>query len=140
MMEMVQLSFANGESSLSVRSFEVQESLSKPFQIDIVARAPSADIDFEALIGEGAHFVLHGGIGGALAVPRTWSGLCVRCEQVRVEANGLSTYEVTIVPQLWLMGKRRNHRMFQHQSVIDIATTLLDEWKVPHRLQVSRDS
>jgi type VI secretion system secreted protein VgrG len=139
MMDALQLTFANGESSLSVRSFEVQESLSKPFQIDIVARAPSADIDFEALIGEGANFVLHGGIGGALDTPRKWSGFCVKCELVRVEETGLSTYEVTVVPQLWLLGKRRNHRMFQHQSVVEIVTAMLDEWKVPHRFEVAHE-
>jgi len=137
-MEALQLTLANGESSLSVRSFQVVESLSEPFQIEIVARAPSADIDFEGLIGESATFTMLGELTSLPATPRRWTGICIRCEQVRVEPDGLSTYELTIVPQLWLLTKRRNHRLFQHVSVVEITKSLMDEWKVEHQLKVNR--
>ena len=34
---------------------------------------------------------------------RTWSGIVSRARLVRAEERGLSTYEVTIVPRLWLL-------------------------------------
>jgi type VI secretion system secreted protein VgrG len=137
-MELATVVFENGESSLSVRTFNVREKMSDLFEITIVARSPSADLDFEDLIGQGITFTLHNGAANALTKTRIWTGLCSRCEQVRVEADGLSTYELTIVPKLWLLTKRRNHRLFQHKSVVDVAHELMQEWDVHHRLNVSR--
>jgi type VI secretion system secreted protein VgrG len=134
------LSFASGESSLSVRSFRVREACSEPFRIEIVARSPSADLDFEGLVGQAAAFRLQAGMAGALGAARTWTGVCARCEQIRVETSGLSTYEITLLPQLWLLDRRRNHRLFQHQSVVDIAETLLAEWNVEHDVRLERRS
>lgn len=137
-MELATVVFDNGESSLSVRQFEVREKISDLFEIKITARSPNADLDFEELIGRGVTFTLHNGAANALVPLRIWTGLCARCEQTRVETSGLSTYELTIVPKLWLLTKRRNHRMFQHESVVDVAHKLMKEWDVHHRLNVRR--
>ncbi|MBK8256847.1 MAG: type VI secretion system tip protein VgrG [Polyangiaceae bacterium] len=129
-MKALHLSFGSGEDSLEPRSFSVNEELSKPFRVDIVARSQSPDIDMDSIVGQAAVFRMVGLFG--LAPARTWTGICARCEQTRVEPSGLSTYELTIVPALWLLGRRRNHRLFQHMSHVDIATALLSEWKVAH--------
>jgi type VI secretion system secreted protein VgrG len=68
---------------------------------------------------------------------RHFSGITSRCEQVKVETDGLSTYELTIVPRLWLLTKRSNHRLFQHVSVIEIVSLLMREWSVPCRFSVN---
>ncbi len=138
-MDVLKLQFASGESSLSVRSFRVREAISEPFHIAVTARAPSADIDFEGLVGQAASFELRGGLLGT-GSRRRWTGVCISCEQVKAEPNGLSTYEVVIVPQLWLLRRRRNHRLFQHVSVMDIAATLLGEWNVERRFDVEREN
>ncbi|MBW2456433.1 MAG: type VI secretion system tip protein VgrG [Deltaproteobacteria bacterium] len=137
-MERTKLTFDGGESSLSIRSFRVRERISEPFQIDIVARTENADLNFEALIGQPARFELRNDAPGALVAARTWTGLCARCEQLRAESDGLSTYALTIVPRLWLLAQRRNYRLFQHLSVIDIAASMAAEWKVSQRLLVAR--
>ncbi len=137
-MDLAQLTFENGESSLSVREFDVRQTMSDLFEIRIVARSPSADLDFEELIGQRTMFSLRTPAQNALTPVRTWTGVCSRCEQVRAEVNGLSTYELTLVPHLWLLTKRRNHRLFQHVSVVEIAHAMLSEWDVPHRLNVDR--
>lgn len=136
-MRTLELIFENGDSSLSVRSFRVRERMSELFQIDIVARTADADVDFEALIGGTVQFSFVDGLLTSSRGGRSWKALCIRCEQVRAEPDGLSTYELTLVPRLWLLGQRRNYRLFQHVTTIDIATALLDEWKVPHRFDVS---
>ena len=54
--------------------------------------------------------------------------------------EGLSTYKLTLVPTMWLLTQRRNYRMFQFLSEVEIAIKLLDEWKIDHevRLDVAR--
>ena len=141
-MQQLSLTFANGESSLSVRKFRVREAISEPFVIDIEARAASADVDFEGLIGEAAIFALnnaaqvHGSSGAPQGGTRKWTGVCIRAEQVRVEADGLSTYEIRIVPVLWVMQKRKNYRAYQHISAVDIAAQMLSEWKIDHEIEI----
>jgi type VI secretion system secreted protein VgrG len=130
-MQALMLQFENGED-LDVRSFRVVESVSRPFKIEIVARSSNHDLSFESLVGRPAVFRLTNGAAFATVGVRTWSGICTRCEQTRVELSGLSTYELTIEPQLWLLSQRRNHRIFQHQSVPEIVSTLLDEWGVDY--------
>jgi type VI secretion system secreted protein VgrG len=136
-METTRLELANGDRSLSVRSFRVRQELSQPFRIEIVACSPSADLDFEDLIGRAASFQLIHRAGGLVPAARRWTGVCARCEQLRVEPDGLSTYELAIVPRLALLQQRRNYRLFQHRSVLEIATLLMQEWQIEHEFRVT---
>ncbi|MBM4377292.1 MAG: type VI secretion system tip protein VgrG [Deltaproteobacteria bacterium] len=130
-MELLKLSFASGEA-LSVREFRVRESMSRPFEIAIVARASNPDLDFDSLVGQAAEFSMKSPAKHAQVAERRWTGVCVSCEQVKVEAGGLSTYEVVVAPKLWLLQHRRNYRLFQHKSVVEIATAMMQEWKIEH--------
>ncbi|MBM4357010.1 MAG: type VI secretion system tip protein VgrG [Deltaproteobacteria bacterium] len=134
-MELLKLSFANGET-LSVREFRVREEMSRPFEIAVIARGSNPDVDFEALIGERGEFRLQSPAKHAFVGSRRWTGVCVSCEQLQVEAGGLSTYEVVLAPTLWLLQHRRNYRLFQHKSVIEIATVLMEEWKIEHHFKL----
>lgn len=129
-MAILELSFSSGESSLSVRRFSVQESLSGMFTASIEARSPNEDIDLESIVGKPALFRVVSGVAWAHLDTRVWTGVVSEMELTRVEPSGLSTYELTIVPQMWLMTQRTNYRMFQHQSVPEIARKMLDEWRV----------
>ena len=117
--------------SLDVRHFAVTQTMSKLFTVTITAVSDNADIDFEAVAGQVASFTLHGHGG-----PRTWRGLCSEFHLLQVEDSGLSTYHVVIVPRLWLASQRRNHRIFQIKSELDIALQLLGEWGVAHEVHV----
>lgn len=119
---------ASGDS-LDVRDFHVHAALSTLFQVDLGVVSDNPDIDFEAVVGKEASFTIHGGVLGGRSV--TWSGLCNELHQVGVEAGGLSTYRVQLVPALWLLSQRRNHRMFQQVSEVEIVEALLGEWNVP---------
>ncbi|WP_438007451.1 type VI secretion system tip protein TssI/VgrG [Sorangium sp. So ce321] len=109
---------------LDVRRFQVTERMSSLFEVQIVAVSDNPDIDFEAVIGQPMAFTAHANR------TRVWSGLCSHLQQVAVEERHLSTYELTLVPRLWLATQRRNHRMFQHKSEVDIALQLLGEWGI----------
>ncbi len=68
---------------------------------------------------------------------RAWTGICREVQEIAVEESGLSTYRIEIVPALWLASQRRNHRMFQLVSDVDIALKLLSEWGIEPVLELS---
>ncbi len=137
-MENARLSFEHGDSSLSVRRFRIEEALSSPFQIHVVARSTSDDLDLASFVGKAASFSLDAP-GGATVVTRKLRGICVDMRLVRTESAGLSTYEILIAPQLWRLGQRTNNRLFQHLSIPDIVDTLFTEWGIERRWELRRE-
>jgi type VI secretion system secreted protein VgrG len=119
--------------TLDVRQFAVHERLSSLFQINLVAVSDNPSIDFDAVVGQPARFSMAAG-----RHDRSWSGVCNHFEQVRVEPTGLSTYQFSIVPILWLLTQRKNHRMFQQISELDIVVKLLGEWGIEPVLRVDK--
>jgi len=127
----LQLSIASGDP-LDVRQFSVVERMSSLFEVTLLAVAENPDIDFEAVIGEAASFTLSGGLDLAPAsrASRDWAGLCTETQQIAVEERGLSTYHLVLHPFLWLTTQRRNLRMFQQLSELDIALEVLRDWGI----------
>ncbi|MRG97576.1 type VI secretion system Vgr family protein [Polyangium spumosum] len=126
---------------LSVRTFSVREAISEPFEVSILARSHDASIDLEGIVGKGAAFLMergdHFSIGQAR---RRWEGICTHIEQVRVEDSetGESTYTLTIMPKLWVLGQRTGYRVFQHVSIPDIVDRVLGEWNIQHKWAIDR--
>ena len=123
---------------LDVRHFEATDKMSSLFEVRVVAVSENHDLDFEAIIGRAMSFAVHGGQS------RSWSGVCSHLQQIGVDegsSNGhsreLATYELVLVPTLWLLTQRRNHRMFQRKSEIDIVQQLLSEWQIEPTLRLS---
>jgi len=137
-MPVLDLWFASGEASLSVRRFATSERMFELFEVDVVALSPNDDLDFDAIVGKPAAFYLAAGTKHVTGDGRRFAGVCSRIEQTRSESKGLSTYRLRIVPSLWLSSQRRNHRTFQHLSVPEIVGQLLDDWKVIHEWHVDR--
>lgn len=138
-MSSIELRLASGDDSLSVRRFGVEERLSEPFGVSVWARSPNEDIDLESVVGRDASFSIQSGLARGLGGRRRFTGICAAMDLLVAEPTGLSTYFLRIVPRLWLLGQRRGHRLFQHQSIPDIAKRLCDEWKVEHRFRLSGD-
>jgi type VI secretion system secreted protein VgrG len=122
------LQVASGDV-LDVRKFHVVERMSDLFEVRIVALSPNPEVDFEAILGKEASFSLHRDQLLSTAF-RTWTGVCNHIQQIELEEAGLSTYELVIVPQLWFLTQRRNHRMFQQLSDLEIVLKLLAEWGI----------
>ncbi|HVK66858.1 MAG TPA: type VI secretion system tip protein TssI/VgrG [Polyangium sp.] len=136
------LSFDGGESSLSVRRFSIHEAVSTPFTVSLWVRSENPAVDIEAIVGQPAIFKVRSGYlnltGGGM---RVWSGYVSYMEQTHGEHRQTkvhSTYHLRIVPHLWLLDQRRNHRIFQHLSIPDIVDKILDEWSVRRTWQVDR--
>ncbi len=109
---------------LDVRLFTITERMSGLFELNVIAVSEAPDLDFEAIIGQPMSFTIHRGHA------RTWAGICSHVQQLAAEERGLSTYQLTLVPTLWLLTQRRNHRMFQLMSEIDIVQKVLGEWGI----------
>lgn len=110
---------------LDVRSFSVEQGMSQLFSVEVLAVSRNHDIDFDSVIGNDARFELDTGWSG-----QSFSGVCLEIEQVRVDSRGLATYRVVLAPRLWLLTQRRNYRIFQYASELEIVQRLLGEWGV----------
>lgn len=125
---------------LEVRRFHIEERMSDLFVIELELRSGNEDIDLEAIVGKSATLQLAGYFGASGR--RGWSGVLRNIAQTRVESSetGLSTYEATLVPRLWLLTQRRNNRLFQHVSIPDIVRVILDEWQVTAEWKIRADA
>ena len=128
-MSSLALEVASGVS-LDVRRFVVREAVSETFDVSVVACSPDASLALDALVGQAATFRIGAGGEGAPRGERCWTGICRAAEQEQAEPTGLSTYRFHLVPALWLLTQRRDHRIFQHRSALDVAALLLDLWGI----------
>ncbi len=117
--------------ALDVRSFTVTQAMSQLFRVELRVVSTNLDLDFDAILGNEASFSL-----GSTVSARTYSGICVELDQVRVDRRNLATYTLVIAPRAHLLTQRKNYRVFQYKSELDIVRQLLDEWRVPHRVMV----
>ncbi|AUX39727.1 hypothetical protein SOCE26_011220 [Sorangium cellulosum] len=122
------VSIASGDL-LDVREFTIDERISSLFSVVITAVVENPDIDFEAVVGQPASFRVQSNLGGAER-SRAWTGICKDVQEIATEESGISTYVFEIVPTLYFATERRNHRMFQLMSDVDIASKLLSEWGI----------
>jgi len=145
-MSLLELSFADGETSLSVRRFSVYEGISTLFSVSIWACSENPAVDLEALVGQPAGLrVMSGWKFVQASGLRSWGGVISTIEQVQAVipqagARELSTYYMRLVPALWLLTQRRNHRIFQHLAIPDIVDRVLAEWKITPTWKIDRGS
>lgn len=141
-MAFFELNFDCGETSLTVRRFSIHEAVSTPFTVSLWVRSENPAVNIEAIVGQAAIFKVRSGYlnltGGGL---RVWSGYVSYMEQTHAEHRDtkvLSTYHFRIVPHLWLLDQRRNHRIFQHLSIPDIVDKVLDAGKIKRTWKIDR--
>ncbi|MEO7330944.1 MAG: contractile injection system protein, VgrG/Pvc8 family, partial [Minicystis sp.] len=135
---MIELSFPGSatDPGFSVRRFDIDEGLSTPFTLTLLAASPDPDLDFALIVGAEARFRLDRGLLGA----RTWSGICASVTQVEAVPSGESVYALRLVPSLWLLSQRRNHRIFQQITAPALAVALLREWGIEATLRLDEAS
>lgn len=104
-----------GKDILLLTSISGHEAISQlfNFQLDMLAEDASK-VKFEKLLGQK--------ITVALKLPnekqRYFSGICKRVSQRgRSEGDAFTSFTMEIVPQFWLLTKRKQSRIFQHLPV-----------------------
>jgi len=120
---------------LLVLGFQAREALSRLYEVRLqIAAAADADVDVPALIGKKACLTVH-----SEAESRFFHGIVARMSLAHGTAGNRypKRYEVTVVPQLWVLQHSSNCRIFQDQTVPEIAKKLLDEHKLELRLDLT---
>ena len=143
-MALLNLTCAIG-SPFEIRRFAVREALSDLFTVELTTTAPDPNLDLQAVVGRAATFELQTGYANSTRGRRAWTGVCSHVQQVHgMQAAGgirqVSTYQVRIVPLLWVLTQRTNHRVFQRLSIPDIVEKILGEWSVPLSWKITRSS
>lgn len=125
------------DTTLDVRKFRVEEHMNRPFSIDVEALSPIDELDLERLVGEKGIFEL----SFAQSIKpglRRWTGTTTSLVHVRREPKGLSRYHLRIEADVALLAYRKNMRMYQYVSELDIVEKLLGEWNIAFRAEVDR--
>lgn len=132
-MPALRLDVASG-APLDVRRFVIEEAISEPFLITVMAHCHDPALDLDAIVGHPASFHVESGVLHARKSDRRWEGVCRAAALTQVEATGISTYHFELVPSLWLLTQRRDHRILQHRSAPAIAAGILDAWQIAREL------
>ncbi|MCX4239739.1 type VI secretion system Vgr family protein [Paraliomyxa miuraensis] len=110
------------EGQWEVRSFALDEGLHAPYGLSVLAVAPRAKLDLEALLGARAVFEIARGDQA-----RAVHGVVIDAERVE-GIEGLANeagVEFHVVPAFALLGLSRRSRVFQGLSVVAIALAVM---------------
>lgn len=114
--------FSSSEKGFSIYSFHGMEEVNKPYEFDVELVHSSPQVDLDGLVGSEASFSMADRSGGTRLV----HGIIRDIAQLH-SANSRTHYRAYIVPRLWFLGQRVNHRIYQHQNVPQIISALLFE-------------
>ncbi|MFS2200880.1 type VI secretion system Vgr family protein [Pseudomonas sp. Pseusp3] len=121
------------DARLDVLAFDGQEHLSQPFSYHIEFTSTEQDLAAEQLLGKDARFSLYAAnqppVIKGLPIPeitplRTLHGVITGLQRLSASADE-ARYEVTLQPRLALLGRGRQYRIYQHQSVPEIVEHVL---------------
>ena len=112
---------ADLDTPLSVESFRGTETIHDTFRFDVSVVCEESDLDLNALLHNTALITLRGN-----QKDRFVHGQITGAQQLD-SGRRLTRYQLVIEPSLKLLDYRRNHRVFQNQSVPDIVARLLEE-------------
>lgn len=120
-----------GEDTLLLLGIGGEEAISQLFryQLDLIAENDT-EILFDKLLGQKVHV--------RLMLPndreRFFSGICSRISQ-GARDDVFTEYRIEMVPQFWLLTRRKQSRIFQHLSVPDILKEVLKGLDVKFEIQ-----
>ncbi|XXY52595.1 type VI secretion system tip protein TssI/VgrG [Sorangium sp. So ce269] len=139
----LELSLGCGEV-LRVQRVSIREGVSQLFTVEVEASSPEPCVDLGAIAGQPAALRIACGEGSGLHGERVWSGVCSHIRQVhafelRGGDIGVSTYAPAIVPALWRMALRTDHRIYQHLSIPEVASAVLDAWAIGATWRIDSD-
>jgi len=123
---------ASGDD-LDIRSFAVKQQMSELFRIELRVSSNNLSVALDDVIGKDASLTVTSNRANLV-----YAGVCIEMEQVRVDRDNLATYTLAIVPRLWLLTHRKNYRIFQFMSELDIVVQLLGEWGIEHEVRCER--
>ena len=116
----------SGSEDLLVYAFTGKEGVNRPYEFIIELVSRNSELDLNAFVGKVA--VLR--ITDRSGEQRLVHGIIRTMDQLHT-TDGHTHYRAKLVPRLWFLQKRENHRIYQRQTVIEIIRSLLYEQGFP---------
>ncbi|GAK72624.1 type VI secretion system Vgr family protein [Agrobacterium rubi TR3 = NBRC 13261] len=123
-----------GEDQLLPERMSINEGVSQLFEIQLNVRAKKESVKPEELIGRLVDVsveVQQGDGEEGSGVRRPFNGLVTDLHEGPPITRGLRSYAMTIRPQMWLLSRRSDCRIWQNKTSIDIVETLFSEHGIP---------
>ena len=123
-----------GEDQLLPERLTVEEGVSQLFDIRLTVRAKKEAVKPEELIGRLVDVsveVQQGDGEEGSGVRRPFNGLVTELHEGPPITRGLRSYAMTIRPQMWLLSRRSDCRIWMDKTVVEIAETLFSEHGIP---------
>ncbi|KAA3517403.1 type VI secretion system tip protein VgrG [Agrobacterium vitis] len=122
-----------GEDQLLPESMMVDEGVNRLFEITVSVRAKREAVKPEELIGKLVDVSLEirqGELDGE-GVRRPFNGLVTNLSEGPPVTRELRSYTLTIRPQLWLLSRRSDCRIWQNMTSMQVMETLFSEHGIP---------
>lgn len=124
----ISISTPLGPDVLLLRDFRGNEGISTLFRFELELLSETHDIDFQQIIGEKVTVTVELSNGNK----RYFNGIISMFSQLRSHAETgqdarYSRYTATMVPELWLLARTADLRIFQELSVPDIIEKIFQE-------------
>ena len=124
-----------GEDVLLLEKLDGVEEISELFTFTATVRSKRTDLQAADLVGKLVDVAVnlrHGDAdGGANEEMRTWNALCVALHEGEMVARDMRHYTLTLRPQLWLLTRRADCRIFLDKSSVEVCQMLLAEHGLP---------
>ncbi|KAB0454759.1 MULTISPECIES: type VI secretion system tip protein TssI/VgrG, partial [Agrobacterium tumefaciens complex] len=122
-----------GEDQLLPERLTVEEGVSQLFDIRLTVRAKKEAVKPEELIGRlvDISVEISQGEGDGGGVRRPFNGLVTELHEGPPITRGLRSYAMTLRPQMWLLSRRSDCRIWMDKTAVEIVETLFSEHGIP---------
>ncbi|MQW89288.1 type VI secretion system tip protein TssI/VgrG, partial [Sinorhizobium saheli] len=122
-----------GGDQLLPERVEIEEAVSKLFEIRLAVRAKREAVKPEELIGRlvDVSIEVQQGEEDDGGVRRPFNGLVTELNEGPPVSRGLRSYSLVLKPQMWLLSRRSDCRIWMDKTAIDIVETLFSEHGIP---------
>lgn len=123
-----------GEDQLLAERVTIEEGVSQLFEIRLSARTKKNQIKPEELIGRVIDVsveVQQGDGEEGSAIRRPFNGLVTELNEGPPITRGLRSYAMVLRPQMWLLSRRSDCRIWMDKTSVEICETLFSEHGIP---------
>lgn len=118
-----------GEDKLFIRSLEGREAISDLFSFNLELVSTDFDIDIKDLIGTKVTIGIRMADGASFRYIR---GVVSNAQALGGDER-LAVYSAEVVPDLWLLTKTQDCRIYQNKTIPEVVTDVLSRYKVNNR-------
>ena len=123
-----------GEDQLLPERLAVDEGVSQLFEIQLTLRAKKEAVKPEELIGRLVDVsveISQGDGEEGSGIRRPFNGLVTELHEGPPITRGLRSYALTLRPQMWLLSRRSDCRIWMDKTAVEIVETLFSEHGIP---------